>query len=745
MAAKIKDPVCGMEIDKSKAVTLRQDGQVHYFCSDKCKNQFQAHGGAADEHKMHGEHEHAGHEMHMAHAGHEMHGGHAGHSGHMGHHAHMVADFRRRFWVSLVLTAPVVILSPMIQSVLGLRETLRFAGDSYLQFAFASVIFFYGGWPFLKGLYNELSKKEPGMMTLIALAVSVAYVYSSAVVFGLTGKVFFWELSTLIDVMLLGHWIEMKSIMGASRALESLVQLMPAEAHRVTKAGGTEDVAVSDLQPGDRVVVKPGEKVPIDGRITEGRTSINQAMLTGESQPVEKTEGAEAIGGSVNGEAAFTMEVQKTGDQTYLSQVIEMVRKAQESRSRTQDIANRAALWLTIISLSVGGITLAFWLIFGKSFEFSLERMVTVMVITCPHALGLAVPLVVAVSTAISAASGLLIRDRSAFERARDVNAILFDKTGTLTEGRFGVTDVVTLGKQDENELLKLAASLESQSEHPIARGIVDEAKQRNIEFPAPRQFKAIPGKGAQATVAGRTIKVVSPGYLEEKNLSLNNDKLRAVAEQGKTVVYVLVEEKPAGAVALADVIRPESREALRRLKEMGIQTMMITGDAEAVAKWVSKELDLDDYFAQVLPDQKADKVKEVQNRGLVVAMTGDGVNDAPALTQADVGIAVGAGTDVAIESADVVLVRSDPRDVTAIMRLARATYRKMVQNLLWATGYNVIAIPLAAGVLYHYGIILSPAIGAALMALSTVIVAINAKYLRVERAEHDSAISSNE
>jgi Cu2+-exporting ATPase len=709
MAEKVRDPVCGMEVDKNKAVRLEKDGKVQYFCSESCRKKFESPGAVPMAHKSH--------------------------AGHAGHHAHMVADFRRRFWVSLVLTVPVVVLSPMIQSALGLRETLRFAGDGYVQFAFATIIFFYGGRPFLKGLFEELGKKEPGMMTLIGLAIIIAYVYSSAVVFGLTGKVFFWELSTLIDVMLLGHWIEMKSVMGASKALESLVTLMPAEAHKVTSAGGTQDVPVSDLQPGDRVVVKPGEKVPIDGRIVEGRTSVNQAMLTGESQPVEKAAGDEAIGGSINGEAAFTMEVQKTGDQTYLAQVVEMVRTAQESRSRTQDIANRAALWLTIIALSVGGGTLLFWLIAGKGFQFSLERMVTVMVITCPHALGLAVPLVVAVSTAISARNGLLIRDRSAFERARLVNAILFDKTGTLTEGRFGVTDVVPLGEQNETGLLRLAAALESQSEHPIAQGIVDAAKERHIEFPVPKGFKAIPGKGAQAVVDGQTVTVVSPGYLKENGLSANSEKVREIAEQGKTVVYVLVNEKPAGALALADIIRPESREALQRLKEMGIKTMMITGDAEAVAKWVAQELKLDDYFAQVLPDQKANKVKEVQQRGLVVAMTGDGVNDAPALTQADVGIAIGAGTDVAIESADVVLVRSDPRDVTAILQLARATYRKMVQNLLWATGYNVIAIPLAAGVLYGAGFLLSPAAGAALMALSTIIVAINARFLHVERS----------
>jgi Cu2+-exporting ATPase len=413
-----------------------------------------------------------------------------------------------------------------------------------------------------------------------------------------------------------------------------------------------------------------------------------------------------------------------------------MVRKAQESRSRTQDIANRAAFWLTMVALTAGGGTLLFWLIFGQAFEFALERMVTVMVITCPHALGLAVPLVVAVSTAISAANGLLIRDRSSFERARDVNAVLFDKTGTLTEGRFGVTDVISLGDKSEDDLLKIAASLESQSEHPIAQGIVAAAKEKSMNVEAPKDFKAIPGKGAQANIGGKSVKVVSPGYLKENSLSVDDASIQKVAEQGKTVVYILIDDNIQGAVALADIIRTESKDALKKLKTMGVKTMMITGDSEAVAKWVAGELGLDDYFAEVLPDRKAEQVKEVQSRGLVVAMTGDGVNDAPALTQADVGIAIGAGTDVAIESADIVLVRSDPRDVTAIVRLARATYRKMVQNLAWATGYNVIAIPLAAGVLYRFGIILSPAVGAALMALSTVIVAINAKFLRVERSE---------
>jgi len=668
--------------------------------------------------------------------------GHRESHGHHGHHDHaaMVADFRRRFWISLALTVPVLALAPMIQRFLGLREALAFPGDAYLQAALATVVFFYGGWPFLTGLIGELRKRQPGMMTLIALAVTVAWGYSTVVVLGLPGEVFFWELVTLIDIMLVGHWIEMRSVMGASRALEELVRLMPSEAHRVRDDGGTEDVPVTELTQGDRVLVKPGEKVPTDGVIVEGTTSVNQAMLTGESRPVEKTEGDEIIGGSINGEASFTFEVRKTGEETYLSQVIDMVRRAQESRSRTQDLADRAASWLTYIALSAGGLTLTAWLLFGETFNYALERMVTVMVITCPHALGLAVPLVVAVSTALSARHGLLLRDRSAFERARELDAVIFDKTGTLTEGRFGVTDVFSLGDGPdgngtefaEEELLRLAAGLESRSEHPIAAGVVRGADERGISYPAPEGFRAIPGKGAEGRVDGRSVKVVSPGYLREQGLEVEDARVREAEEQGKTVVYVLVDDRPVGALALADVIRPESREALSRLKQMGIRAMMLTGDAEAVARWVSDELALDDYFAEVLPHEKAEKVKEVKGRGLTVAMTGDGVNDAPALVEADVGIAIGAGTDVAIESADIVLVRSDPRDVASVVELARATYRKMVQNLWWATGYNLFAIPLAAGVLYGAGVVLSPAVGAVLMSLSTVIVAINARLLEV-------------
>jgi Cu2+-exporting ATPase len=644
----------------------------------------------------------------------------------------MVDDFRRRFWVSLGLTLPVLATSEMIQHFLGLRGAFAFPGDRFVEFAFASAVYFYGGWPFLTGLVAELRKRLPGMMTLVAVAITVAYAYSALVVFGLPGNVFFGETATLIDIMLLGHWIEMRSVLGASRALEQLVRLLPAVAHRLGAGGSIEEVPLDALQPRDRVLVKPGEKIPTDGLVVAGRTSVNQAMLTGESQPVEKGESDEVIGGAVNGEGAITIEVRRIGADTYLSQVIELVRRAQETRSRTQDLANRAALWLTLIAIGGGTLTLVAWLGAGREFSFALERMVTVMVITCPHALGLAVPLVVAVSTALSARQGLLIRDRSAFERARELDAVVFDKTGTLTEGRFGVTDIVALNGRTEHEVLRLAAALESRSEHPIAAGIVRVATERGVQYSAPDGFAAIPGKGAQGTVDGVAVKVVSPGYVRDQGLGAwdQGEGVQRLADQGKTIVYVLADGKLIGAIALADIIRPESREALGRLKAMGIKPIMLTGDSAAVARRVAGELGLDEYFAEVLPDQKAAKIGEVKRRGLTVAMVGDGVNDAPALVAADVGIAIGAGTDVAIESADIVLVRSDPRDVPAIVELARATYRKMVQNLWWATGYNALAIPLAAGVLARAGILLSPALGAVLMSVSTVVVALNAQLL---------------
>jgi len=661
----------------------------------------------------------------------EAHGAH-GKSGHHQHHAHMVADFKRRFWVSLGLTVPLLALSPMVQAFLGLGEMLRFTGDLYVLFALSSVIFFYGGYPFLKGLVDEMKEVQPGMMTLIAIAVTVAYAYSSIVVFGLPGKIFFWELATLIDIMLLGHWIEMKSVMGASRALEELAELMPSEAHKVMPDGSTKDISLEELRVGDRVLVKPGEKVPVDGEVVDGETSINEAMLTGESRPVDKKLGSTVIGGAINAEGSITVEVTSTGKDSFLSQMISLVDQAQQSKSRSQDLANRAALWLTIIALSCGAATLLVWLaVVNRDAAFSLERMVTVMVITCPHALGLAVPLVVAVSTALSARNGLLIRDRAAFERGRNIEAIIFDKTGTLTKGEFGVTDTVSFsGGMDEKKLLQYAASVEENSQHPIAKAIAASVE----KAPHVENFKSIPGKGAQGKVGGSVVQVVSPGFLRENRVSMEDERIEQFNSQGKTVVFVMIDGQLKGAIALADIIRDESKEAIARLKGIGIRCMMLTGDNNLVAKWVSEQIGLDEYFAEVLPKDKAEKVKEVQSRGLIVAMTGDGVNDAPALAQADVGIAIGAGTDVAVEAADIVLVRSNPLDAVAILDLARATYRKMVQNLAWATGYNAFAIPLAAGVLAPYGVLLSPAVGAILMSLSTVIVAINARFLKVKK-----------
>jgi len=657
---------------------------------------------------------------------HTMHNGHEG----LSHHEMMVKDYKKRFIISTLLTIPILILSPLVQKFLG--YTLEFEGDVYLLFILSSIVFFYGDYPFLKGFLDELKSRKLGMMTLIALATSIAYIYSSFVVFVIPGKFFFWELSTLIDIMLFGHWIEMKSILGASRALEELVKLIPQEAHLIKENGEIVDVPTSKLREGDLILVRPGERIPTDGLIVKGSTSVDESMLTGESIPVPKSEGDKVIGGSVNNEGAIEVKVLSTGEDTYLAQVIRLVKEAQMSRSRAQDLANRAAYILTIIAIVAGSLTFSLWILFGHPVVFALERMVTVMVITCPHALGLAVPLVIAVSTSKGAQNGLLIRDRTAFEKAKTLDVVVFDKTGTLTLGKFGVTDIVVFDELDEKEIIALAASLERNSEHPIARGIVEKAMDLNVDTRDVTNFKAIPGKGVEGEIDGRKVMIVGPNYLREVSIEINDERIDKLSREGKTVVYLLMDGKLIGAIALADMVRPESFEAIKQLKEMGIKCMMLTGDNKLVAKWIADQLGLDDYFAEVLPHEKSQVIKKLQSEGYRVAMVGDGVNDAPALVQADVGIAIGAGTDIAIESADIILVRNDPRDVATIIKLSNSTYRKMKENLLWATGYNAFAIPVAAGVLYNIGILLSPAAGALLMSISTVIVALNSRTLKL-------------
>ncbi|WP_164669303.1 heavy metal translocating P-type ATPase [Virgibacillus doumboii] len=681
------------------------------------------HHGHSNEHHHHNHGDHANHDSHHAHDGHGNHG-HGQHD-----HGDMVNDFKKRFYISLIVTIPILILSPMIQNFIGVDW--RFPSDQYILFALATFVFFYGGWPFITGGISELKSKNPGMMTLIGLAILVAYGYSSLTVFGLEGQDFFWELATLIDIMLLGHWIEMRSVMGASNALEELVKLMPNEAHKIDEHDNVTDVSTSELQHDDNVLVKPGEKIPVDGTIYEGYSAIDESMLTGESVPVEKEKGDEVIGGSVNKEGSIKIKVEKTGEDSYLSQVITLVREAQDSKSKTQDLTNRAAKWLFYIALASGFITLFVWLLFGYSFDVALERMVTVMVITCPHALGLAAPLVIAVSTSISAKQGLLIRNRANFEGARNLNAVVFDKTGTLTKGEFGVTNVVPHNGYGEDTVLVWAASLEQNSEHPIASGIVRSVKEKDLDLKKIEEFASITGKGIEGKIDGKKVNVVSPGYVNNNNMDYDRHTFEQLSEEGKTVVFVLLEDELIGMIALADMVRDTAKEAVASLKEKGIESIMLTGDNQKVANWVAKQLGIDEVYAEVLPDDKANQVKTIKQKGWKVAMTGDGVNDAPALATADLGIAIGAGTDVAMESADVVLVKSNPKDVVALMDLSGKTYRKMVQNLWWAAGYNIFAIPLAAGVLAPIGIVLSPAVGAVLMSLSTVIVAINAKLLK--------------
>ena len=649
--------------------------------------------------------------------------------GHEGHdHGKMIADFRKRFYVVLALTIPIMVLSSMIQHFIGVNW--QFPGSQYLLFAFSTVVFFYGGWPFLKGWVEETKAKNPGMMFLIGFAITVAYVYSVAIVFGLQGMDFFWELATLILIMLLGHWIEMKSIAGASKELELLVQLMPADAHMVMP-DRVHEVKTDTLKENDIILIKPGEKVAADGIILEGDSFLNEAMLTGESKPVQKTKGDKVIAGAINGTGAIKVTVSHAAKDSYLSQVIKLVADAQKSKSKTQLLADKAAKWLTIIALVSGIATFLYWYLTGQSLAFAMERMVTVIVICCPHALGLAVPLVVAKSTALSAKNGLLIKNRTAFENARKITTIVFDKTGTLTVGRFEVVKYDALSTEyTKEQVLQYAAALEQNSEHPIATGITAKAKQLNMVLPEVKGFEAITGKGITGIIDGKDVMVVSPSYIREKFAQASKEDL---VKSEETLVFVLVDDEIAGSIALADEIRPESFDAIKILHQHNIKTILLTGDNAVVAKGVSERLAMDGFFAEVLPHEKLEKIKELQAKAEFVAMTGDGVNDAPALAQADVGIAVGSGSDIAAETAGIILVNSNPKDIVNLVLFGKATYRKMIQNLVWATGYNIVALPLAAGVLYKQGILLSPAAGAVLMTVSTVVVAINASMLKVK------------
>ncbi len=680
-----------------------------------------------------GQPDHAGH---MEHAAHTAHAGHAGHS---------EAMFRRPFWIALVLTIPVLFYSDLLQGLLHYHAP-AFPGSVWLSPVLASILYWYCGWVFLSGAVDELRARLPGMMTLVALAISTAYLYSLAITVGLVkGMPFYWELATLITIMLLGHWMEMRAVGSAQSALNELAKLLPDMAERVTPEG-IERVPVSALREGDLVLVRPGAQVPADGTVEEGESQVNESMITGESRPVSKHAGDEVIAGTVNGSGSLRVRITRTGERTMLAGIMRLVAEAQSSRSRAQALADRAAYWLTLAAVGVALITLVAWGAARGLDNFTLERVVTVLVVACPHALGLAIPLVIAISTTLSAHNGILVRDRLALEEARNVNVVVFDKTGTLTKGEQGLVAMATALGTDESAALGLAAAVEGDSEHIIARALVAAARERGAPIPPVSDFQALPGHGVQARIAGRTVQVGGPRLLEQEGIAAPETLSRQAAEwgrRGQTVVYLVQDRQVLAAFALADVIRPESREAIAGLKHLGVRVAMLTGDSEDVARWVAGELGIDEYFAQVLPQDKSARIAALQRGEAKVAMVGDGVNDAPALAQADVGIAIGAGTDVARASAGIVLVRNDPRDVVRIIRLSRASYQKMRQNLGWAVGYNVIALPLAAGVLASVGFVLPPAVGALLMSLSTIIVALNAQTLRrldLRLAEEPSA-----
>lgn len=670
----------------------------------------------------HAKHDHTNHH-HTSEGGHD----------HLNHdHSSMIADYKFRFIICLLITIPILILSPMIQGFFNLN--LRFTGDSYIVLALATFIFVYGGLPFLKGAVDEIKQLQPGMMTLISLAIVVAYVYSLFAVLGFFPHDFFWELATLIVIMLLGHWIEMRSVMNASKSLEKLAELLPTKANKIAADGQITSVPIDKLVLEDLILVKPGEKIPVDGVVIDGSSTVDESMLTGESLPIDKLLKSEVIAGSINGEGSLKVAVKKTGEDRYLSQVIHLVDEAQKSKSHTQDLANRAAKWLFYIALFAGIATLVVWLLLGKDLAFAIERMVTVLIIACPHALGLAVPLVIAKSTSIASARGLLIRNRQAFEEARFLHAVVFDKTGTLTEGKFGVTNIVTFQNYDEEEVIFDMASVEAHSQHPLAAGILKYAEGIELELEPVSNFQSIAGVGIQGYVDGVKIIVCSPQYVIDQKLPYDKELLKLWSSEGKTVIFSIANGQLTGMVALADIIRPDAKEAVEELAAMDIQSIMLTGDHQRVAQYVGQKVGIETIYAEVLPHEKAEKINYLQqHEELEVAMTGDGVNDAIALVKAELGIAIGAGTDVAIEAADVILVRSNPFDIVDIIKLSKATYRKMKQNLWWAAGYNIIAIPLAAGVLYKFGILLSPAVGAVLMSLSTIIVAINAGLLKLK------------
>jgi P-type Cu2+ transporter len=685
----------------------------------------------ADHHDPHGDNDSDGGQQHHAHHGpHHGHGAHEGHDAHQGHSPEM---FRDKFWLSFILTLPVVFWSDHIQDLLGYQAPV-FPGSDWIPPVLGTIVFVYGGWVFVQGAWHELKARSPGMMTLIALAISVAFVFSWVVQLGLIdASALWWELATLVAIMLLGHWIEMRSIDQARGALKELAKLLPDTATRITDEG-EEKVPVSELRDGDMVLVRPGESIPVDGVVRRGASDVNEAMITGESRPVKKEKESEVIAGTINGEGSLRVEVTGTGEDTKLSGIMRLVAEAQQSKSRAQHLADRAAQLLTGVALGAGVLTLVVWQFLGAPIDFSIVRTVTVLVIACPHALGLAVPLVVAISTTLGAQAGLLVRDRRGLEEARNLNVVIFDKTGTLTLGEHRVVEMTVAEDLGEDEALRIAAGVESESEHPIARGIVKTAQDRDMEVPTPDGFRAITGKGVAASVDGVEYHMGGPALLKAEDADVPStlgDAAEKAADRGQAAIYLLRDGKALAVFAVADAIREESYEAVRALHERGIEVAMLTGDAQAVADAVAEDLGIDTVFAEVLPDEKASKVKELQAQGKKVAMVGDGVNDAPALATADIGIAIGAGTDVAVEAGHIVLVRSDPRDIPRIVALSRVTYRKMLQNLWWAAGYNIFAIPLAAGVLAAWGILLTPALGAVLMSASTVVVAVNAQFLK--------------